>query len=252
MRAVRPVALASVLLIAGITPFAAAQSGQQDRIGQLENRVEQLERRLGALQKQVEASLPPSPAEEQKANALLGEIQGLAQKGDIDAAKKKLDELNKDYSGTQAQRRAGRLNQEFSVIGKPAPTKYEIEKWYQGKSDVTLDNSKTTLLVFWEEWCPHCQREVPKMQKIHDDYAAKGLQVVGLTKITRSATEEKVLKFMADRKVTYPVAKETGGISQYFNVSGIPAAAVVKDGKVVWRGHPGSINDAMLKEWTGS
>ena len=39
------------------------------------------------------------------------------------------------------------------------------------------------------------------------------------------------------------------GLAQYFAVSGIPAAAVVKNGKVVWRGHPARINDEMLKGW---
>jgi hypothetical protein len=31
-----------------------------------------------------------------------------------------------------------------------------------------------------------------------------------------------------------------------FNVSGIPAAAVVKDGVVVWRGHPARLNNDIL------
>ena len=30
------------------------------------------------------------------------------------------------------------------------------------------------------------------------------------------------------------------------------AAAVVKDGKVVWRGHPGKLTDDMFKAWLGT
>ena len=80
-------------------------------------------------------------------------------------------------------------------------------------------------------------------------YKDQGLQVVALTKITRSSTEETVSKFIEDKKMTYPVAKEDGKASQYFGVAGIPAAAVVKDGKVIWRGHPANISEAMLKGW---
>jgi len=57
--------------------------------------------------------------------------------------------------------------------------------------------------------------------------------VIGLTRITKSATEEKVQAFIEEKKVEYPMAKEDGSVSRYFNVSGIPAAAVIKDGKVV-------------------
>ena len=38
-------------------------------------------------------------------------------------------------------------------------------------------------------------------------------------------------------------------MSQHFNVSGIPAAAVVKDGKIVWRGHPARLTDEMIQGW---
>jgi hypothetical protein len=38
-------------------------------------------------------------------------------------------------------------------------------------------------------------------------------------------------------------------MSDYFAVSGIPAAAVIKDGKVVWRGHPGRLTDDMINAW---
>ena len=125
----------------------------------------------------------------------------------------------------------------------------ESENFRQFSGKIGFLSDGTTLLVFWEEWCPHCKREVPKMQALYSGLKDDGLQVVGLTKITRSSTEEKVTSFIAEKEIAYPVAKETGELSQYFNVSGIPAAAVLKDGKVVWRGHPAQLNEAKLKAW---
>lgn len=73
---------------------------------------------------------------------------------------------------------------------------------------------------------------------------------MGLTKVNRSATEEKVEEFISTHKLTFPVAKETDGkISRHFGVQGVPAAAVVKNGKVIWRGHPARISDKMLDKW---
>ena len=50
--------------------------------------------------------------------------------------------------------------------------------------------------------------------------------------MTKSSTEEKVQKFVQDKsELNYPVAKENGKIAPMFNVSGIPAAAVVRTAK---------------------
>ena len=64
------------------------------------------------------------------------------------------------------------------------------------------------------------------------------MQLLGLTKLSKSTTEEKHTDFIKENNVQYPTAKEDGSLSQYFNVSGIPAAAVIHNGLVVWRGHP--------------
>ena len=73
--------------------------------------------------------------------------------------------------------------------------------------------------------------------------------MVGLTKMSRNKSKEEVMSFLQDKKVSYPIAKENGKLSSHFNVSGIPAAAVVKDGKIVWRGHPARLDDAKLEGW---
>jgi hypothetical protein len=45
------------------------------------------------------------------------------------------------------------------------------------------------------------------------------------------------------------VAKENGQVAPRFNVSGIPAAAVVRDGVIVWRGNPAGLSEAAWKQW---
>ena len=73
--------------------------------------------------------------------------------------------------------------------------------------------------------------------------------MVGLTKVTRYATDEKIVEFIDEKKLTYPMAKEDGEMYKAFNVSGIPAAAAVKGGKIIWRGHPGRLTDEMIAGW---
>jgi len=218
----------------------------------LEARVAQLEQKVEALEKAPKSAgaAAADPAAEEAAKKLYESISAKVAKGEMDAAKKEMSELTTKYASTTMAKRARKMAAELEVVGKAVPAEWSknIEKYYQGEGNVDLA-SGTTLVVFWEVWCPHCRREVPELKATYEKLNSKGLNVVGLTKITRSATEEKVTDFIKENELNYPTAKEDGTLSKEFNVSGIPAAAVVKDGKIIWRGHPARLNDELLTGW---
>jgi len=235
------------MFILGALAFLAG-CATSDQVKALEEKVASLEEKIEEVEKKGAKAGPADDKAEKAAAALYETIGKAVRDGKIDDAKKTLNELKKKYSNTTAYRRARKIERELEVIGKDAPAEFAVEKWYTTESKIDLASDTPTLLVFWEIWCPHCRREVPKMQETWTKYQGK-MQMVGLTKITRSATEEKVTEFLAENKVTYPTAKENGDLSKHFNVSGIPAAAVVKGGKIIWRGHPGRLNDEMINGW---
>lgn len=252
-------ALVIVLGTAGLT-LVLAQDGAAttnaqllEKLTALEKRIINLERslqqKLTSIEKAIQSGGGPSPQLESEAQAAFAKINSLVNKGDYGTAKTEMSTFMTKYGSTNVAKSARRMNAELAVIGKDAPGDWGIEKWLQGESDVDLASDKTTLLVFWEVWCPHCKREVPKLEALYSGLKSDGLQVLGLTKINRSATEESVVAFMEAQKLSYPIAKENGNISTYFNVSGVPAAAVLKDGKVIWRGHPARLSEAMIKGW---
>ena len=257
MSRTKPVRLACLLVgaLALVALPAAAQdtADLEKRIDALEKKISTLEKnlyqRLSAIETQVrQGARAPNPLEGEAQQAYAN-ISRLAAEGKIDEAKAEMTEFDKQYAATDTAKRARRLGDELAVVGKTAPPEWGIEKWYQGESEIDLTSDKTTLLVFWEVWCPHCKREVPKMQALYTTLKDQGLQLVGVTRITKSATEEKVLGFIDENEISYPILKENGEIADYFSVSGIPAAAVMKEGKVVWRGHPARLTEEMLKGW---
>jgi thiol-disulfide isomerase/thioredoxin len=220
------------------------------RLTELENQVKDMEEKLAKQGGPAgrAAAAPQANAEDEKAAAgMLKEINGYMEAMDYDKVKSSIAELKEKYPDTRAARAVKRIEDEVAVIGKDAG-EIQVEKWFQG--DVSLADGDATLLVFWEVWCPHCKREVPKIEATYQKYKGDGLNIVGLTKMTRNISEEQITSFLAENKVSYPVAKEEGmAMSQHYGVKGIPAAAVVKDGKIVWRGHPARINDEMIQGW---
>ncbi len=230
------------MLILALTLFGCAQKADVDA----------LEARLKTLEEKVEAQAarspaPPAPADpvkETAANAVMKEATEALKLNDFVTAKARLSALKADFPTTKAGKAADRMLREVGLVGEPAAP-IEVEKWYQGKA--TYADAPVTLLVFWEIWCPHCKREMPELAKREADLKKKGVQIIGFTKVTKSATEESVAAFIKDEGIKFPMAKEKDAtMSTGFNVSGIPAAALVKNGKVIWRGHPGKLDDATI------
>jgi thiol-disulfide isomerase/thioredoxin len=235
-------ALASLLLL-GLA--GCAQKSELDaaneRIKALEEKVASLEKAPGA----KGAAPAANPEEEDAAGKLMQEVQEAVKNNDYATAKTKLADLTGKYAATKAGKAAGRMASEINLIGTDAAP-IEAEKWFQGNGQYA-PAGKATLLVFWEVWCPHCKKELPKLAEEEGKLKEKGVQVVAMTKVTKSATDEKVEEFIKESKARFPIGKEKdGSMSKAFAVSGIPAAALVKDGKVIWRGHPARLDDATL------
>lgn len=218
---------------------------------ELEARVAALETKVAELEKAPkgpQAAAPMNTEAERAAGEMLREAMKLSDAGKYDEAKAKIAELKGAHPDTRAGRQADRVAADMAIIGSDAG-EIDVEKWFVGKTD--LATGKATLVVFWEVWCPHCQREVPKLQATYDQYNSRGLNMVAVTKVSKTSTDEQVEAFIKEKAVTYPVVKEGGKISERYGIRGIPAAAVVKDGKIVWKGHPASINQAMIEGWIG-
>jgi thiol-disulfide isomerase/thioredoxin len=213
----------------------------------------ELEARVTALETQVKTLAVPGAATAASAEAdkaagqLVREASEAMKTGDIKTARAKVKEVKQKYSTTRAARSAAQLEGTLEIFGKDAGS-LTVEKWY-GDKDTTFEDGNATLVVFWEVWCPHCKREAPKLQATYEKYNSKGLNVVGLTRINKPdrAPESMTVDFIKESKITYPMAKENGSMAQHFAVQGIPAAAVVKDGKIVWRGHPAQLDDKMIE-----
>lgn len=247
-----------IAIVFALPTVVSAGKKDDDRIAALEERVTALEQALeqrtaeleALVDEKMESVVTELAQREQRAAEEVRAITQLAGQGDQLQAKSRLDAFFEKYAGTQAERSLGRVQQELEVVGKEAPDAIEVTHAYVGESTPPdLTGKGTSLLVFFEEWCPHCKREVPRLQQTYEKYRDRGLRVLGLTKVTKSATDEKVEAFCAANGLSFPVLKESGQASAYFNVSGIPAAAVIRDGKVVWRGHPARLNEAMIEGW---
>jgi len=132
------------------------------------------------------------------------------------------------------------------------PRDIGVRERFQGGYDP--DGRGTQLLVFWETWCPFSQRALPRIEEFYRQYQGE-LQVVGLTEVTRSATDDKVRDFISSKGVTFPILKIDGGVKPFFGMQGTPWGALVRNGRVIWEDNvdtPEVISGVLLKGLLGA
>ena len=90
---------------------------------------------------------------------------------------------------------------------------------------------KVVLLNFWATWCPPCNRELPDMEALYEEYKDQGLVVLAVT----DEDSAKVEPFVSKRKLTYPVLLDPGRkVNDEFGIEGIPKTFVYdRDGRLV-------------------
>ncbi len=103
--------------------------------------------------------------------------------------------------------------------------------------DLKTYNGRFAVVNFWATWCIPCKEEMPDLTAIQNDYAALGVQVVGVT-ADAEKDKAKVLKFVKEVKVNFPIwLGLTNPQMESFGVGkALPATVIVnREGKIVWR-----------------
>jgi thiol-disulfide isomerase/thioredoxin len=109
------------------------------------------------------------------------------------------------------------------------------------------DASATLVLVdFWATWCAPCITAIPKLNALHDQFSADGLQVVGVS----DETVEIVAPFIARKGVRYAVAAGgTNPLRKTLAVRALPYAMLVNaQRRIVWRGQPEQLDERSLRD----
>ncbi len=83
---------------------------------------------------------------------------------------------------------------------------------------------KVVILDFWAPWCPPCRREIPDFVSLQNQYASRGLQIIGIG----LDQPNNVASFVQQYGINYPVAIGDEAISNlYGGVSGIPTTFII-------------------------
>ena len=96
-----------------------------------------------------------------------------------------------------------------NVIGTTRPA-FELVDLDAQVRNIDEWNGKVILVNFWATWCPPCKKEMPAFIELQEEYAAQGLQIIGIA----LDDEESVRDFADTLGVNYPImAAEYEGLT---------------------------------------
>jgi thiol-disulfide isomerase/thioredoxin len=95
---------------------------------------------------------------------------------------------------------------------------------------------KPSIVLFWATWCPYCERLMPHVQRVYDDYRARGVRWYAIT-IREDGDPAATLR---ERRQDPTLLLDGDAVAARWGVFGTPALFVIDGrGRAVYAGPEG-------------
>jgi thiol-disulfide isomerase/thioredoxin len=142
---------------------------------------------------------------------------------------KGLDKLVEGARAALADSRARDMAVEAGkLVGSQAPD-FALED-FEGKRRSLSDYvGKVFILDFWAEWCGPCRKSMPLVQKVHQAFQGRGVEILGIN-LDEAGRLPAAKKLVVDQGLEFPMlvgGKMGSGLDVSYQVTGIPTTLVV-------------------------
>ncbi|MBT8118698.1 MAG: TlpA family protein disulfide reductase [Gammaproteobacteria bacterium] len=129
------------------------------------------------------------------------------------------------------------LSHNLTVLKKAIPAKdFELQDMDEETIRLSDYKGKVVLLNFWATWCPPCIREMPSMERLHQQVGAEGFKVIAINQMEDA---DQVFAFTGQLEVdpTFEILFDTtSSVSRDYAVRGLPTTYLIdKEGRIRYR-----------------
>lgn len=124
-------------------------------------------------------------------------------------------------------------SQEIEIA--PKAPEFELNDLDGDKVSLKDFQGKVVALFFWATWCPYCQKEVPKLIKLNEEFKDRGFEILT---IDYKEDVDKLKRFAQRRGINYKILiDKTGDVFDLYNIPGLPVVMILdKKGMVQYTG----------------
>ncbi|PWT92794.1 MAG: hypothetical protein C5B55_05615, partial [Blastocatellia bacterium] len=186
--------------------------------------------------------------ETQKASEMLVEESAFAEK--ISQIMQATGNPNQKRSAMSGYLQIRDRNIQVGLLGKVSPEISSVREWLKGGVDsLTELRGRVVLLEFWATWCKPCQEMFPKLNKLHQDYGDKGLEVIAITRhyMAYRGTEESMreerqlmLSVVNQHQVDFHIGVAPDeALQATFGANGLPTLVLIDREGIIQYAGPG-------------
>jgi cytochrome c biogenesis protein CcmG, thiol:disulfide interchange protein DsbE len=114
---------------------------------------------------------------------------------------------------------------DFRVVDLATGDSVSLREQYRGK---------VTLVNIWATWCIPCRTEMPSMEALYRDFAARGFEIAAVSIDQGNAQD--VRNFVDALGLTFDVLQDrSGGIQQRYQTTGVPESFLLDRNGIIVR-----------------
>jgi len=127
------------------------------------------------------------------------------------------------------------------LTGKTAPA-FTLDDLNGRKVSLESFRGHPLVVDFWATWCAPCKVEIPWFEKLHDQYASQGLEILGLSTDdldpqdpAKLFTEKRdIADFVQKMHMNYPVLLNGASVEDKYGLEAYPTTFYIdRNGKIV-------------------
>ncbi len=140
-------------------------------------------------------------------------------------------------------------------VGRPAPA-LELEAWDGSRHSLGEAAGRPHLIYFWFTGCPPCVRTTPILVTLHEKYAPRGFEILGVNAdraLELSSSDEERVAYAEEQGINFPLLHATpealeayGSVSVYPTLFFVDAEGVIVSHGVNYQ-EPAEIEAAIRK-----
>ncbi len=104
---------------------------------------------------------------------------------------------------------------------------------------------KAVIVDFWASWCHNCQRDMPRMQALYDQYK----DTVEILAVNLQESKRDIERFVSSRHLTYPILLDpTGKANRVFGITYTNTHILISKSGNILGILPGDISEADVQQ----
>ncbi|TSB46864.1 thiol-disulfide oxidoreductase ResA [Alkalicoccobacillus porphyridii] len=109
---------------------------------------------------------------------------------------------------------------------------------------------KGVMLNFWGTFCPPCEREMPHMEALYEEYKDKGVEILAVNVNEAPLT---VNTFVNRYGLSFPILLDKGmNVTDAYGVRPLPTTILINESGMITKVHEGGMTEEMVEEFLDS